>query len=166
MTQPYVAWLYAKTFFWPTALSGDYDLEPLSTTHDARFWIGVLFVSLLVAGALGAMFRRNTRLIGFGILWFLIALLPTSLFPLAEVMNDHRSFFPYIGLVIAAAGVASLLFRQNVCYSRPAKLAAAVALTLFLSSTLTPPGTGTRFGKAKNHSGRTSPSKDRETHGA
>jgi len=30
---------------------------------------------------------KTTRVIGFGLLWFLIALLTTSLFPLAEVMN-------------------------------------------------------------------------------
>jgi protein O-mannosyl-transferase len=133
MTQPYVTWLYAKTFFWPTGLSGDYDLAPLESIHDARFWSGVAFVSLLLAGSIGAMCRKETRLVGFGLLWFLVALLPTALFPLAEVMNDHRSFFPYIGFVIAAAGIASLLCRERIYYSRETKVAAAVALTLFLS---------------------------------
>ena len=38
----------------------------------------------------------------FGLLWFVIALAPTSSFiPLAEVMNDHRMYFPYVGLVLA-----------------------------------------------------------------
>ena len=167
MTQPYVAWLYAKTFFWPTALSGDYDLDALNSTHDARFWMGVLFVSLSLAGSIGAMFGRKTRLIGFGILWFLIALLPTSLFPLAEVMNDHRSFFPYIGLVITAAGVAPLLFRRERRLQSGGKTRRpALRSRSFFLSTPTPPGNETRFGKAKNHSGRTSPSKDRETRGA
>ncbi|PYK94839.1 MAG: hypothetical protein DME36_04255 [Verrucomicrobia bacterium] len=78
-----------------------------------------------------AVFKK-TRVIGFGLLWFLIALLATSLFPLAEVMNDHRTFLPYIGLVIAMAGAVSLLINRDVRYSLWAKVAAAVAVGLFL----------------------------------
>src|SRR5439155_14597579 len=34
--------------------------------------------------------------------WFWVALLPaSSVFPLAEVTNDHRMFFPFIGLAAA-----------------------------------------------------------------
>ena len=133
ITQPYVALLYFKTFFWPTGLSGDYDLSPLDSIQDARFWIGLSFVILLLAGSIVAMFGKKTRLIGFGLLWFLAALLPTSLFPLAEAMNDHRSFFPYIGLIMAGAGAASLLVRYAAHYGRGLKLAATAALTAFLS---------------------------------
>jgi hypothetical protein len=32
VTQPYVALLYFKTFFWPSGLSADYDLNPFVTT--------------------------------------------------------------------------------------------------------------------------------------
>ena len=119
ITQPYVAWLYFTTFLWPNALSADYDLSPFSTTNDVRafsdvlmvgrFWAGVAFAVLITAMAIAAAVFRRTRVIGFGLLWFLIALLPTSLLPLAEVMNDHRTFLPYIGLVIAAAGAAAWL---------------------------------------------------------
>jgi hypothetical protein len=78
---------------------------------------------------LAARFKK-TRLIGFGLFWFLIALLPTSLFPLAEVMNDHRTFLPYIGLVIAMADAASLLAAR---LDRPwVKVSAACAVGLFL----------------------------------
>jgi tetratricopeptide (TPR) repeat protein len=133
MTQPYVTMLYTKTFFWPTGLSGDYDLSPLESVHDIRFWTGLLFVGLVLAGSVVAMFGKATRLIGFGLLWFLAALLPTSLFPLAEVMNDHRSFFPYIGLIIAGAGVVSVVVRRAVQPGRALKLAATAAVILFLS---------------------------------
>jgi hypothetical protein len=42
-TQPYVALLYLKTFFWPSGLSADYDLNPFTTTDDPRFWAGFAF---------------------------------------------------------------------------------------------------------------------------
>ncbi|PYL57490.1 MAG: hypothetical protein DMF30_06075, partial [Verrucomicrobia bacterium] len=132
ITQPYVALLYLKTFFWPSGLSADYDLNPFTTTDDPRFWAGFAFIVLFTMCAIAAAFFKKTRVIGFGLLWFLIALLSTSALPLAEPMNDHRTFFPYIGLVIAMAGAVSLLINRDVRYSLWTKVAAAVAVGLFL----------------------------------
>ena len=135
VTQPYVTLLYFKTFFWPRGLSADYDLNPFTTTDDPRFWAGFVFIVLFAAVSVAAALGRKTRVIGFGLLWFLIALLPTSLFPLAEVMNDHRTFFPYIGLVIALAGAASLLLGSRLTSSVRAKIMAASVTTLLLCLT-------------------------------
>jgi tetratricopeptide (TPR) repeat protein len=132
IAQPYVALLYCKTFFWPSGLSADYDLNPFTTTDDPRFWAGFAFVTLLIMASIVAAVFKKTRVIGFGLLWFLIALLSTSALPLAEVMNDHRTFLPYIGLVIAMAGAVSLLVNCDVRYSLWAKAAAAVTVGLFL----------------------------------
>ena len=133
ITQPFVALLYARTFFWPTGLNGDYDLSAFGSTQDPRFWGGLLFIILLLAGSIVAVLFRKTRLIGFGLFWFFCALLPTSLFPLAEVMNDHRSFFPYIGLVITGAGFVSLVLDHEVAWRRSFKFASAVLAVLILS---------------------------------
>jgi tetratricopeptide (TPR) repeat protein len=132
ITQPYVALLYFKTFFWPTGLSADYGLHPFVTTGDARFWIGFAFAVFISAAAIVAAVFKKTRMIGFGLLWFLIALLPTSLFPLAEVMNDHRTFLPYMGLVIAIAGAARLLVARFDRQRSWTKIAATCAVALFL----------------------------------
>jgi tetratricopeptide (TPR) repeat protein len=113
ITQPYVALLYFVTFFCPNHLSADYDLAAFTTTDDGRFWLGFGFLIIFPAVSILLSAHRRTRVIGFGFLWFLVALLPTSLFPLAEAMNDHRTFFPYIGLTIAMAGAASLLVEYN-----------------------------------------------------
>ncbi|MEP7015354.1 MAG: tetratricopeptide repeat protein [Verrucomicrobiota bacterium] len=132
ITQPYVALLYLKTFLWPSSLSADYDLNPFATTHDPRFWTGVAFAVLFTATAIAAAFFKKTRLIGFGLLWFLIALLPTSLLPLAEVMNDHRTFLPYVGLVIAMAGAAARLVNRRATYGLPVKITMVSVTALFL----------------------------------
>jgi tetratricopeptide (TPR) repeat protein len=132
ITQPYVALLYLKTFFWPSGLSADYDLNPFTTTDDPRFWTGFALIVLFTMCAVAAAVLKKTRVIGFGLLWFLIALLSTSALPLAEPMNDHRTFFPYIGLVIAVAGAVSLLINRRVAYSLPAKIVALCVLALFL----------------------------------
>ena len=135
VTQPYVALLYFKTFFWPTGLSADYDLNLFVTPGDVRFGIGFAFVVLFSAGAIAAAVFKRTRMIGFGLLWFLIALLPTSLFPLSEIMNDHRTFLPYIGLVIAIAGAATLLVARLDRQRKWKKIAAMCAIALFLCAT-------------------------------
>ena len=132
ITQPYVALLYFKTFFWPTGLSADYDLNPFATTDDPLFWSGFAFVVLFLTMSILAAVFKKTRLIGFGLLWFLIVLLTTSLFPLAEVMNDHRTFLPYVGLVIAMAGAAALLIARLDRQRSWTKIAATCAVMLFL----------------------------------
>jgi Flp pilus assembly protein TadD len=132
ITQPYVALLYFKTFLWPSGLSADYDLNSFATTNDTRFWVGFAFIVFFSSAAIVAAVFKKTRLIGFGLLWFLIALLPTSLFPLAEAMNDHRTFLPYIGLVIAMAGAAALLVARLDRESSWIKITAVCAVVLFL----------------------------------
>ncbi len=130
ITQPYVALLYFKTFFWPSGLSADYDLDPFTTTDDPRFWTGFAFIVIFTICAIVAAVFKKTRLIGFGLLWFLIALLSTSALPLAEPMNDHRTFFPYLGLVIAMAGAAGLFVTR--LDRQWGKIAATCAVALLL----------------------------------
>lgn len=137
MTQPYVTLLYFKTFFWPAGLSADYDLNSFTTTDDPHFWAGFAFIFLFTVCAVALSVFRKTRVIGFGLFWFLIALLPTSLFPLAEVMNDHRTFLPYVGLVIAMAGAAALLVALSADDPHP-------TLSLRERRTAQPPGEGYR----------------------
>ena len=132
ITQPYVIFQYFKTFFWPTGLSADYDLNPFTTTDDPHFWAGLAFIVFFIAIAIGVSVFRKTRVIGFGLFWFLIALIPTSLLPLAEVMNDHRTFLPYIGLVIGMAGAVSLLIKRAVRFAMSAKIAVTCAIVLLL----------------------------------
>ena len=113
ITQPYVMMLYFKMFFWPSGLSADYDLSPFTTTDDPRFWAGFVFIFFFCAIMIALAVFKRARVIGFGLIWFLVTLLMTSLFPLAEVMNDHRTFLPYIGLIIAVAGAAALVCRGS-----------------------------------------------------
>ena len=114
-TQPYVFWLYIKAFFLPTGLTADTDLTVIPSWTDGRvlFGLAVIALSLLLSRWAGS--RRPLLPVSFGILWFYIALLPTSgIVPLSEVMNHHRTFFPYIGLAMSASWTAALLYRRLV----------------------------------------------------
>lgn len=123
LTQPYVLCLQVGTFFWPTGLVADTDLAAFTSWRDPRAGLGLLGLAVLL-GALVVCRRTGLRPLTLGLGWFLLASLPTSLTPLAEVTNDHRLFFPAMGLALATAYAVSLL---------PWRRATAVFLLLWLA---------------------------------
>jgi len=134
LTQPWVALHYFKSFFLPTELSADTDwtyVEPFGP----RALAGCLFVAALLASAFYASRRRETRPVCFGILWFFLALLPTSLLPLAEVTNDHRMFFPFVGLALAVVWSLRLVLLRQPAWLRAALAAAVPVLAIAAAGT-------------------------------
>ena len=112
-TQPYIVWIYIKTFVLPTGLSADTDLQLIEDYFAPKVLWGLLIISLSFLAAWFFARRRITLPISFGILWFFVCLIPTStIIPLSEVMNHHRTFFPYIGLSMAATWGGYLLFQR------------------------------------------------------
>lgn len=110
-TQPFVILHYFISFFFPYSLSADSDWFLLGSVWDVRFFIGSAFVITMFWIAFRTYKIPKTRPVSFGILWFFIALAPTSsIIPLAEVMNDHRMMYPFVGLVIAIVWSLVLLF--------------------------------------------------------
>lgn len=115
MTQPLVAMRYFRTFFLPTSLSADSDLRAVSSLWQQGAWLGFLFLGATVVVAIKCSRQRELRPVAFGLYWYLLALLPTSAFALAEVENDHRMFFPFVGLVLAVYWAAALwLYRHPI----------------------------------------------------
>lgn len=142
ITQPYVALHYFITFFAPLALSADTDWTTLPSAADWRFAVGLGFLAALCTTAACAARAQRWRPVAFGLLWFLLCLLPTSLVPLAEVMNDHRLFLPYIGLALAVTwtGYRVLLALAGqpefpVAWQRRSAFIAAVALACYAYGT-------------------------------
>jgi Flp pilus assembly protein TadD len=135
MTQPYVVFHYFKNFFLPTALVVDTDWQPVESLTHPRVFVGIVFIIALLVIAYLMSFNAKNRLITFGILWFFITLAPTSLIPFAEVLNDHRTFFPYIGLFIATACLIRNLFQERMATITPTikislTIVAAIVLTM------------------------------------
>lgn len=113
-TQTFVIVHYINNFFLPLNLSADTDWKLITNTFDDRVITGTLVILLLVILAFRASKKKESRPVAFGILWFFIALIPTSsIFSFAEVLNDHRPFFPYIGLVMATVWTAVLFIRKH-----------------------------------------------------
>ena len=127
VTQPWVAFRYFKSFFLPTGLSADSDwtyVQPFSP--QALF--GYVFVAALLWVAYRTSRQRETLPVSFGILWFFLAQAPTALMPLAEVTNDHRMFFPFVGLVLAVAWSVRLALMRRPAWIRASIAALAVVL--------------------------------------
>lgn len=137
-TQPWVILIYLKTFVLPTGLSADTDLEVIGEILAPRVIMGLVIIAALLVLSLLAATRRKTLPVSFGILWFFLTLAPTSsVIPLAEVLNHHRTFFPYIGLVIAATWCFYLFWSwlpRKLRHRPPAKIALVTICLAFLSA--------------------------------
>ena len=133
ITQPYVILRYFRSFFLPLWLSADTDLRPFTSFSDPRFLAGSAFCLALLYAGFWTMKRREYRPISFGIFWFLGALAPTSLFVLSEVENDHRMFFPFVGLMLSVTWTAFLIVSRSIARRperRDATLRAVRAITV------------------------------------
>ncbi len=120
ITQPFVIVHYFITFFLPFNLSADSDWELLNNIWNIRFFIGCLFILGMIY--LAFLFSRDQRLrpISFGILWFFLALVPSSsVIPFAEVLNDHRIFYPFVGLLLSVCWTFALLLMKCKKYFKP-----------------------------------------------
>lgn len=114
ITQPYVIVHYFTTFFYPISLSADTDWQTLATIRDVKFLIGCVFIFSMLLIAFWFSKEEALRPVSFGIIWFFLALIPTSsIIPLSEVLNDHRIFFPYVGLVISVCWTIGLIVMKQ-----------------------------------------------------
>jgi tetratricopeptide (TPR) repeat protein len=112
VTQTFVMFHYFVSFFVPYHLSADTDWT-IIPMNDVRFFVGISFILAMLFVVYKTAFKKHLRPIAFGILWFFIALAPTSsIIPLAEVMNDHRMMFPFIGLLISTVWSLKLVFEK------------------------------------------------------
>lgn len=114
ITQPYVYLHYVAMFLLPLQLSADTDWGTFKSLSDIGAIIGFLFLALLIATVFITSKNKKQRPIAFGILWFLFALVPTTFVPLAEVMNDHRQFYPHIGTALAFTWGLYLMFEKTM----------------------------------------------------
>jgi len=130
-------WLhYGRLFLWPTGLTADTDWNLITSWSDPRVLAGVVFALLLLRLVWVSSKVPSLTPVAFGIAWFGLALLPaSSVIPLAEVANDHRVFFPYVGLSLAAVWGAAWLVEQ-VTMARPRLAPALTGAAVVLAAVM------------------------------
>lgn len=114
ITQPWVYLRYFIAFFIPVNLSADTDWTAFNSIFDERALVGFAFICALGYLVFLTSKHKHWRPVSFGIMWFMLALVPTSVVPLAEVTNDHRMFFAFVGLVVAVSWTLFSLFEYLV----------------------------------------------------
>ncbi len=132
LTQARVIARYVSLAVLPNRLNVDYDWQPVWTLADAPdvvlLWI--LWGGLLAWG--GIALSRSGSPVGFGVLWYLVALAPTaSLFRLADLVFEHRIYLPSAGLVWLVAAAAPALSRAAGAAARPLAVSALAILGVF-----------------------------------
>ena len=137
ITQPFILLGYFRKFFIPTGLSADTDQVPFTDFNNDAF-IGFIFVLAIACFIWWCAFgagkaRKELRPVAFGLFWFLAASAPTSWIALAEVENDHRMYFPFVGLTFAACQAGALVWGRRAI-SPPVTAAACVAILAVLTA--------------------------------
>lgn len=130
ITQPYIYLHYVAMFLLPMQLSADTDWSTFKSLSDVGALVGFVFLILLVFTVFITSKNPKQRPITFGILWFLFALVPTTFVPLAEVMNDHRQFYPHVGTALALTWALYLVL-ENVWKRIPVNAIVLGSLLLF-----------------------------------
>ena len=127
LTQPTVILHYIKQFFLPTDLSADTDRGLVSGILSEGFVLSFVMLIVILIAIWPYLRRLDMRPLAFGLWWFALALAPTSLQALSEVENDHRMFFPFVGLTLAVVWCVSRLslFER---YPQPAVAGAVLVL--------------------------------------
>jgi len=131
LAQPYVWARYCAELFLPLHLNVDTDLSPFGELN-LQAVVGLVFLVTLVAAIWVSLRRRVLYPIAFGLIWFVVTQLPTSLYPLSEVENDHRMFFSFVGLILAVVWAAWLLILRVLDEQQLVKLRPVLATVAVL----------------------------------
>jgi tetratricopeptide (TPR) repeat protein len=125
--------------FIPSRLNFDHDLP---VYHSILLWPPALSLALL-AGLLAVALRylHKAPFFSFGILWFLVHILPTdSVIPRYDVLSERNLYLPSIGILLAVVSVAAQ-FKSRLAalwpnvISSAARVACAVVATGLLIAT-------------------------------
>ncbi|WP_069472036.1 tetratricopeptide repeat protein [Candidatus Marithrix sp. Canyon 246] len=126
-TQTKVLWTYISLFFWPISSHIDY-AYPISQgfftgtehynwlariMHSQEFWALIGHISLLIIAAYNL---RKRPLIAFGIFFYYLAHgIESSFIPIKDVIFEHRTYLPNLGLASLCAYILVVKIPQ---YSR------------------------------------------------
>ncbi len=95
--------------FSPWNQNFDHDLPVF---HSLTQWPLPLDLLLLSAVTAGIFFSaRRLPLVAFGLSWFFLQLLPTSLIPRNDFLSERNLYLPAIGLLLAIVALGSHLFQ-------------------------------------------------------
>ena len=94
---------YLGNFLLPIRLSVDYDFKLVPALVDPSVLLSLGVLLALGITAIVISRKPSWRPFSYGLVWFFVALAPTSSFVVvSQLANDHRVFFPDVGLALGA----------------------------------------------------------------
>ncbi len=114
LTQPQVILTYLRLIFVPIGLNVDPDFPVSTSILQWRVLVSGLTIATIIAGTIFWCRQRLSdarwSLILCGVIWFFLTLsIDSSVVPLPDLMAEHRSYLPSVGIFIALGCVADLL---------------------------------------------------------
>ncbi|MDM8545286.1 tetratricopeptide repeat protein [Candidatus Venteria ishoeyi] len=132
-TQTTVIWHYVKLFFIPVGLHIDYDLIALTGFANAKVVAALLGHVAMIGMALWLM--RKMPLLAFAILFYYLAhSVESSLIPIRDVVFEHRTYLPDLGLSLLVA-IVLLLWLPRLLDRQAITILGLVLLVLFAMQT-------------------------------
>ena len=121
-TQGRVFWAYLRLLALPFGLNVDPDVAISQTPLDHGAIFGLLAIAALLAAAW--IFRKRCPLAAFGVLVFVLLLLPTSsIVPIKDPMAEHRVYLPFLGFALVPLEfLRRMKLRQRMMIEVPALL--------------------------------------------
>ena len=110
-TQSIVIWRYIALAVAPVDQSIMHSVHRVTSLVDVKALVAVLALVMVIVTA--TLVRHTRPLASFGLLWFLVAIAPSSsVVALREGMAEHRVYLASAGLFIALAAIVSEAFSR------------------------------------------------------
>ena len=127
-TQFVVLWKYIRLFFWPAGLHLDYDVPVLTDFFDWRVICSM--TAHLCALAAAVLMKKRFPVVAFAVLFYYLAhLVESSLIPIRDLLFEHRTYLPNLGLCLGAGWLAAVFLSNR----KKTYIAATVVGLLLLS---------------------------------
>ena len=114
LTQFRVIVTYIKLMFLPLNQNISYDYPISKSIFEFPTLISILFLASIIESARHLFFKY--RLVAFSIFWFFLTLsLESSIFPLKNIIFEHRLYLPLVGYsMFLVCGVYYILGKNNI----------------------------------------------------
>ena len=114
LTEFRVILTYIRLLFWPVGQNLDHDQRVLTGFFQWPVLAGFLSISIMLFFAKRLFLEY--RLVSFSILWFFLTLLPeSSIFPIRDVIFEHRLYLPAVGYsIFLVSGLYYVLGRRSI----------------------------------------------------
>ncbi len=106
---------YFRIFILPLNLCVEYDFMLPQSFFSASVLLPFLTLCGIGLYSIYALFKSNIKYVGFGVLWFLIAIAPrSSIIPCAEIACDYKTYLASCGMFFIFSVWLAPYFSQNI----------------------------------------------------